>query len=96
MLPKNYVNESNEYKLGYMKRSPYGMDSWTNPAIADYNRGKNDRKKADRKRKRKTLFEDVLTVILGVPAVLLTLVLWAALSALPLVIVALVIKALFF
>ena len=49
-----------------------------------------------KKRKRKTLFEDVLTVILGVPAVLLTLVLWAALSALPLVIVALVIKALFF
>lgn len=96
MLPKNYSNESNEYKLGYMKRSPYDMDSWSNRARADYSRGKKDRKKADSRRRRKAGFEDALIVILGVPAVLLTFVLWAALSALPLIIVALVIKALFF
>jgi hypothetical protein len=84
---RDLATASKEYKLGRMGRTPYDMDSWTTPAVADYNAGKRDRDKIKRSARRSNAIENVLATIVAIFGIIAIVLMWAFVAALPFVIV---------
>lgn len=89
-------NESTQYKLGYLGRTPRQdiYDHWTFKELGDYNRGKRDRAKVQRKNRRKDLVANIFAAIAAVFGIILLIVTWAVVSAMPVLVVVLFLKLL--